>query len=295
VRARHQLKPLICAACGFAMLQRDTETDRRNDADPRALQARPRRVRSCPREASRARAVRHLGLLGGLLRPGVRYLEVGCGEGALLAGAAARGAHATGIELSEADCALARTQSDANVICAAFEEVAFGEPFDVIACSHALEHARDPLAWLRRMRELLKPEGVLFVAVPNVMRPHGSIKRAFQRQHLYYFSPSTLPLALATTGFAPWHMRVYAHEDLTILARTGEFTVSPDPAHADEVIAALRRHAVDYYRTLMSVWRGLPPLRNALFYGRWTDHFLWARQGPEADPSAVVQPGGLTE
>jgi 2-polyprenyl-3-methyl-5-hydroxy-6-metoxy-1,4-benzoquinol methylase len=293
VRTRHQLRPVICLGCGFVMLQHDTAALTRGDRD--ALRW-ARRTRKQPGEFTPRRHVRtpfQLNLLGGLLRPSISFLDVGCGEGVLLAAAAHRGAQATGVVLSERDAVIARSLSPATVHCAAFEDVAFDEQFDVITCSHALEHAEDPLDWLRRMRALLKPGGVLFIAVPNVLRPHGPLTRTFQRQHLYYFSPQTLPLAVVQAGFAPWQVRTYAHEDVTVLAQHGASAPSPDATHAAEVLAALRRHGWDYWLSGMFAWRKIKPLRNLLFWGRWTDQCLCAPQpGPdvESERAPAVQP-----
>lgn len=270
-RRQRELEPVLCTGCGLIMLQRDPFAGEREQADARCLH--------CPTGAhvdhvvprSFVNAQRHLTALGALLRPGLTMLDVGCGEGALLAGAVSRGVRATGIDISERNCAVARDLSGATVICSAFEDAAFGEQYDLITCNHALEHAPDPLDWLRRMRRLLKPDGVLFVEVPNTLRPHVSIRRVYQPQHLFYFTPKTLRLALEVAGFAPWLARVYAHEDVAILSQPGEPRVAPDPDHAAKVIAGLRRHAWRYYLTLMFVWRKIKPIRNLVFYHQWTD------------------------
>jgi 2-polyprenyl-3-methyl-5-hydroxy-6-metoxy-1,4-benzoquinol methylase len=131
-RRQRKLEPDICMGCGFVMLQQDALAGDRDEGDARCLH--------CPFGAQTDHLVprslvnsnRHLTALGALLRPGIRLLDVGCGEGALLAGAASRGVRATGLDLSERNCAVARSLSQATVICSSFEEAVFDEQFDVI-------------------------------------------------------------------------------------------------------------------------------------------------------------------
>jgi hypothetical protein len=48
--------------------------------------------------------------------------------------------------------------------------------FDVIVAADVLEHTKDPLAVLRRLREFLAPEGFFVISLPNVA--HGSVRLA---------------------------------------------------------------------------------------------------------------------
>lgn len=82
------------------------------------------------------------------------------------------------------------------------------ESFDIIVLSHVLEHLRDPVATLRRLRERLTPRGLLYVEVPNI--PAGSLTRypdhpwapRFDEPHLTFFSEATLRGVLERAGLA---------------------------------------------------------------------------------------------
>ena len=51
----------------------------------------------------------------------------------------------------------------------ALHQIDFGSlRFDVVRFNHVLEHTQDPLAELRRAHELLAPEGILLISVPNL-------------------------------------------------------------------------------------------------------------------------------
>lgn len=53
-----------------------------------------------------------------------------------------------------------------------FEQAHFDQPFDAIEMGFVLEHVDDPGLILRRFRAFLKPDGVLFAAVPNARSLH---------------------------------------------------------------------------------------------------------------------------
>jgi SAM-dependent methyltransferase len=91
--------------------------------------------------------------------PAGPVLDVGCGEGVLLDALRARGREAVGLER-----AAARPDMRAVEV-TAFDERA-GE-WAAVVFWHSLEHLRDPAAALTRACELLRPGGVLVVAVPN--------------------------------------------------------------------------------------------------------------------------------
>jgi SAM-dependent methyltransferase len=107
----------------------------------------------------------------GLLRqvlPG-RLLDVGAGRGDLGVVLAAHGWRVTGLEPSAQACEEGRrrgvemvqgTLSDAPA-----DEV--GSGYDAIVFQHALEHVDEPRADLARAHELIRPGGLLLVAVPN--------------------------------------------------------------------------------------------------------------------------------
>lgn len=40
--------------------------------------------------------------------------------------------------------------------------------FDVVRMSHVLEHVPDPMAELKRIREILKDDGLLVIMLPNI-------------------------------------------------------------------------------------------------------------------------------
>lgn len=77
--------------------------------------------------------------------------------------------------------------------------------FDLIIMRSALEHMLNPLEVLCKVRKALSPQGILYVSVPNMMRPKlVSLNNFWYRvPHTYYFSKVTLLALAARAGLKP--------------------------------------------------------------------------------------------
>lgn len=63
------------------------------------------------------------------------------------------------------------------------------ERFDLLIMRHILEHFLDPLTVLKRIREVLSEDGVLYIAVPNNLNPTQDLEKVwFRVVHTYYFN-----------------------------------------------------------------------------------------------------------
>jgi SAM-dependent methyltransferase len=100
----------------------------------------------------------------------LRVLDIGVGRGELLQRLSARGHRCYGLD-QEAGCVAAASKFGECAI-GSFDDAPqiFGPvKFDVIVCSHVLEHLDDPTAALRQMRRAGANSYVF--AVPNPLRP----------------------------------------------------------------------------------------------------------------------------
>lgn len=109
-----------------------------------------------------------VGLIG--TRP-ARILDLGCGTGDLGKRLKSLGNHfICGVTYSEEEAKLARASLDQVLVADLnFFEPRAMEPFDIIICSHVLEHLYEPQDFLRRLHPYLRPEGKLIIALPNVL------------------------------------------------------------------------------------------------------------------------------
>lgn len=164
-------------------------------------------------EAARAKMwERRLDLLRRQVPRG-RLLDVGTGDGRFLETAQAGGFEVAGTEVSAAGAAYARRRGFEVHLGQITELSLPNESFDLATIWHVLEHVPDPAAVLRRVHALLRPGGILAVAVPNeenyfLRRRFGQAKASpfdplsFGGEiHLSYFRPSTLRAALRAAAF----------------------------------------------------------------------------------------------
>jgi 2-polyprenyl-3-methyl-5-hydroxy-6-metoxy-1,4-benzoquinol methylase len=76
--------------------------------------------------------------------------------------------------------------------------------FDLIIFRHVLEHLLDPLTALKKVQQALAPEGYVYIAVPDMMHPDGSLADFWYRcVHTYYYSEITLSRIAAMAGLKP--------------------------------------------------------------------------------------------
>ncbi len=105
---------------------------------------------------------------------GRQVLDVGCGGGILAEAMASRGAHVTGIDLSEKALGVARLHGLESGIAVdyqlvAAETLATQEParFDVVTCLEMLEHVPDPESVVAACAALVRPGGTVVFSTLN--------------------------------------------------------------------------------------------------------------------------------
>lgn len=135
-----------------------------------------------------------------------RLLEVGCWVGFLLDEARSRGWEVMGIEPSTFASAYARDHLGLDVRTAELFDV---EPerglFDAVVLADVIEHLPEPGAALDRIASLVRPGGVLYLALPNagslVARASGRRWWSVIPTHMHYFTRKSLTELLARHGW----------------------------------------------------------------------------------------------
>jgi len=140
------------------------------------------------------------------LRPTAQtFLDVGCATGYAMQVAQGWGWQVYGTDVSEFATDYARRERGlqhvyTGPLASASLPAAW---FDLVYCHHVLEHLPDPLDTLREMYRVLKPDGLLYVAVPNLCSVKHYLRGDgwYTPYHLYNYRADTLRRMLERAGF----------------------------------------------------------------------------------------------
>jgi 2-polyprenyl-3-methyl-5-hydroxy-6-metoxy-1,4-benzoquinol methylase len=163
-------------------------------------------------DSTHARVVRLVGT-------GKRVLELGPATGHMSQVMRGRGCSVVGIEI-DAQMAAEAARRCERVIVGDLDlldlDTELGDDrFDVIVAADVLEHLRDPLGVLRRVRAFLKPDGFLVISVPNIA--HGSVRLALLEGHFSYQQTGLLDET---------HLRFFTRENIDALLDKSELAVA---------------------------------------------------------------------
>jgi len=129
--------------------------------------------------------------------------DLGCWVGFLLSEAERRGWRAEGVEPSRFAARFAREQLGVSVHTATIEEAS--GTFDCVVMGDVIEHLPDPGAGLDRVAALLRPGGVLYLALPDagsrVARLMGARWWSVLPTHVQYFTRHSLARLLSRHGY----------------------------------------------------------------------------------------------
>ncbi len=170
-------------------------------------------------------------------RPPATVLEIGCGAGWNLVDFRRAGYEVAGFEYCSSMVTLGQ-RYELNVRYGGVED-ADGE-YDVVIVNQVLEHVPEFYSFITAIERLMKPEGVLYIAVPNIdICGPGQ----FQNAHCHYFTPRTLAHYVGLKGLLA--NGIYRADKVSI---HGVFSRNPGDTPSLE----------DEYRTVKASmsWRG---------------------------------------
>ncbi|MFA4828036.1 MAG: class I SAM-dependent methyltransferase [Thermodesulfovibrionales bacterium] len=132
-------------------------------------------------------------------------LDIGCGTGWTSSVWEKEGAEVVGLEPSGARGKIAKERYGLRIIQAYLEDLEDSEKFDVIVIRHVLEHFAEPFEILKKVKTLLRENGLILLVVPNI----NCIGRYIFNDkwswilpwHCNFFSPRSLSGLLDRAGF----------------------------------------------------------------------------------------------
>jgi 2-polyprenyl-3-methyl-5-hydroxy-6-metoxy-1,4-benzoquinol methylase len=251
---------VICGECGCAYAD-DIPPQARFDRyyrDQSKYEYQHRGGQASSFDADRFRA--DVDLMSPFLSSSSRILEIGCATGGLLAELRKRGfANVRGMDPSPGCVRAARELYHLDVFEGTLSDLpSHPHQYDFVILIGVVEHLRDPGPALSLLRQLLSPQGRLFVGVPDASRLNEVQNAPFQLfsvEHINYFSPRSLQNLLATQDFDLLRTsQVVVNTSATttdpLLSQVFELTDRPLPVVRDEQTEPALRQYIDKARAI---------------------------------------------
>jgi SAM-dependent methyltransferase len=135
-----------------------------------------------------------------------QHLDIGAGTGAFVQYMNGKNWKSIGVEPDERARDMALAYHATKLLPAGDFESFLPESFDAISMWHVLEHVHALYPYLQQIKNILKPDGLVFIAVPNYTsydaKKYGADWAAYDvPRHLYHFSPGSMKWLLKPAGF----------------------------------------------------------------------------------------------
>lgn len=181
--------------------------------------------------------------------PGMRLLDVGCGNGEFLALARSAGWDVVGVEPDPKAVEVAHSrgldvrQGSLDVFNNDMES------FDGITLSHVIEHVHQPLTVLRKCYSMLKPGGWIWLDTPNLgAQGHQRFRSDWRDldppRHLVLFTRTSLIKALEQVGFKDINDQAYRPLCSRIYSASDAIANGKDP-YAEAFLSRAMRKIVN--------------------------------------------------
>lgn len=143
-------------------------------------------------------------IIGQTVKQG-RILDLGAGIGAFLNTMKEKGWEIEGIEPDNGARQQAKTLFNIELKETTALEQLPPNNFDAITLWHVLEHVHQLHSYVERLKTLLKPQGKIFIAVPNYESFDGSVYKLYWAaydvpRHLYHFTPKSIEALVQQHG-----------------------------------------------------------------------------------------------
>lgn len=137
-----------------------------------------------------------------------QLLDVGSGLGVFISKMQEAGWECTGLEPDPAYAEHLRVNIGATAITADFMVTDQLETYDLISFNKVLEHVSDPLTMLGRVHQFLKPEGCVYIELPDgaTASKDGPGREEFFVEHYHAFSEESAKYLADKAGLTILHL-----------------------------------------------------------------------------------------
>lgn len=170
----------------------------------------------------------------------LKLIDIGAGGGEFVYLSKKIGFHALGIEPNHGYSDFAKREYDVEIANSMLDELTESSA-DIVTIFHVFEHMANPLTVMKKIFDILKDGGLLFIEVPNILQDDASPHNKFFKAHLYYYSKYTL-IACASKYFDV--VKAQENGNLRILFRkkalTSEAITLPSPQQVELIINSFK-------------------------------------------------------
>lgn len=147
---------------------------------------------------------------------GKNILEIGIGNGELIATALELEYNIDCVEIEENVAKQISNLLDYPIICCDFLDLPEDKQYDIITMGDVIEHLTDPKKGLEKARRLLKDNGVLWISTPNYESAFNRLRRTStamwsETWHITYFYKTGLENLLREFGFKIVDYKISLH------------------------------------------------------------------------------------
>lgn len=153
------------------------------------------------------------------IQPDGILLDIGCGWGAFLDNARSKGFEPRGIELTKKCVRFANEELRIKVSDKFFEDIYFdNESISVVTMIHVLEHIPTPTTTLKKIFQILKPNGLFAGIIPNI----ESYCSQTLKEQWYWLDPN-YHYVHYSSKILKKHLENYGFEILKLYTTTGDY------------------------------------------------------------------------
>jgi len=137
---------------------------------------------------------------------GKSFLDIGCATGLLVEFFQKSGWVSKGVELCGPAAEFGSKTRNIEIYSGTVDQAQYeSESFDIVHCSHLIEHLNNPGTFMDEVYRILKPDGLFICTTPNVSsfqaKLFGEKWRSSIGDHMFLFSTSTLKKLLKIKDF----------------------------------------------------------------------------------------------